>query len=74
MIIESVLTITISCNILSYPDHQVFELKGDYREEAKHYMQSIRDESNVFDPNDILYRAIAKELDDEINSQPQVDE
>jgi hypothetical protein len=73
MIIESALIITISCNMLSYPNYQVFELNGDYSEEAKHYMQSIRDDVNSFDPNDILYRVIAKELENEINSQPQVD-
>jgi hypothetical protein len=59
--------------MLSYPNYQVFELNGDYSEEAKHYMQSIRDDVNSFDPNDILYRVIAKELENEINSQPQVD-
>lgn len=74
MITKSVLTLTISYNLLSYPNYTSYDLSGDYSEEAKQYMKQNCVQSNTFDPNDILYRVIAKELENEINNQPQVDE
>lgn len=74
MIIQSVLTLTISCNLLSYPNYTSYDLSGDYSEEARQYMEQNCIQSDDFDPNDILYRVIAKELENEINNQPQVDE
>jgi hypothetical protein len=73
MLIKSALTLTISCNILCYPNYQVFELKGDYSEEAQRYMEQHCHKQYTFDPNDILYKVIAKELEDERDSETQVD-
>ena len=43
---------------------KIFYLEGDYSQEAKDYMDSRKPLEYCFDPNDILYRAIAKELED----------
>lgn len=73
MLIKSVLTLTISCNILNYPSDQVFELKGDYSEEANRYMEQHCNKHDTFDTNDILYKVIAKELESGLHSEPEVD-
>lgn len=43
---------------------KIFYLEGDYSQEAKDYMDSRKPSEYCFDPNDILYRTIAKELED----------
>jgi hypothetical protein len=73
MLTESVLTLTISCNILYYPSYEVFELKGDYSEEANRCMEQYYNKLDTFDSNDILYKVIAKELENGVHSEPEVD-
>lgn len=73
MLIKSVLTLTISCNILNHPSDQIFELKGDYSEEANRYMEQHNHKPDTFDANDILYKVIAKELESGLHSEPKVD-
>lgn len=73
MFIKSVLTLTISYNMLTYPNCQFYELKGDYSDEANRYMQQNCYKTETFDPNDILYKVIAKELENEKANDPEVD-
>ena len=73
MLIENILTLTISCNMLNYPNYQVFELKGDYSEEANCYMEQHCHKPDQFDTNDILYKVIAKELESGLHSEAEVD-
>ena len=64
MIKPLMLSLSLSCNLLEMNQEKIFYLEGDYSQEAKDYMDSRKPLEYCFDPNDILYRAIAKELED----------
>jgi hypothetical protein len=51
---------------------KIFYLEGDYSQAANDYTNARKTSEYYLDPNDILYRAIARELEE--NNKDQLDQ
>lgn len=69
MIKSVILSLSLSCNLIEMNREKIFYLEGDYSQEAKDYMDARKPSEYCFDPNDILYRTIAKELEEKDKDQ-----
>lgn len=63
MIKPLVLSLSLSCNIIDYPKETYFIFDGDYTDVAQEYLDKNKPQV-PFDPNEILYKAIIKEIEE----------